>query len=131
MNIQDSSIEDKKILKFNIFNKERMKISVHTHQGIRLSSRLVYGSKSSVSNIVQIKEIIHSLLLKAKRERLMIKEIEIIHNHKTHKVGKNSFRIGELSDSDIFIATTVKEFFNIPVMMKIVSKLNYSFVQSF
>ena len=77
----DELLLQKSIGRFSFFNCEYMQIKLHTKCQSVLKSKMIRGTKKSVSNAQEIKNLSYDLIFKANKQGLEIDYIEIAHTH--------------------------------------------------
>lgn len=108
-----------------------MIIRLKTKQGAEFESKVISGNQFSVSSQNEITKIIKELLYKVLKEKLLVKEIQVIHTHKNHKLAKGHWRIGEFSQRDLACGLYLKSLFKYPLKFIIVSETGFSMEQIF
>lgn len=126
MRIIETNKQDHKLLSLNLFKKERMVIRLKTKQGVDFESKMITGNKFSVSSQNEISKMIKELLYQVLKEKLLVKEIQIIHTHQNHKLAAGHWRIGDFSQRDLDSGHYLKNLFHYPLKLIIVSSMGFS-----
>lgn len=131
MEITETKERDKKLLRLNPFKKERMVIRILTKQNIVLESKVITGTKDSVSSTEQMIGIIKELVYQSQKRNLLVDKIEIGHTHKTKKHKNGLLQVGELSTRDKECAVYLKQIFSYPLQMNVITGLGFTLTEEF
>ncbi len=114
---------------FKFMNRECMQIRVHCFNLEVIQSKIIKGTKNSVSNYKEIKNIAYDLLFKAKQRGLEVDYIEVAHTHMGDQYAymDESGQVRKilskgLSDADINTIKMIKPFLGHRVIIKSISE---------
>jgi hypothetical protein len=110
---------------------EKCRVHLFTKQGEIIHSKLLFGKRNTVGSLDKFEAIFSKLRYITMKKKLNVDYIEIVHNHKTHKLADNTKRIGEFSQADIFIANSLQRKFDIPLKMSIFTDQGFKFTKFF
>jgi len=121
----------KKSKKFLLF-KERVIVRVHTHQGLKIDSKILKGDFNSFRNLKLIEDEMRKLEFLVRKKSFDILNFEIIHTHPTgcyleSSDGHQVISLGGLSLSDYEVANFFEEKFEVAVGLRAICPGNVTY----
>tara|TARA_Y100000296_G_C5135492_1_gene237958 strand:- start:484 stop:1020 length:537 start_codon:yes stop_codon:yes gene_type:complete len=118
---------------FSLFKREYMQVMLVTKTGESLFSKIIKGTRHSVSHFQEIKNLCYELIFRAKKQGLEAQHIVVMHTHLGDQYvteDKNGLIINAraLSQTDIKTVRRMKPFIDYPIIIKSICEngLSYS-----
>lgn len=133
INELDEKLLAKSLSVFKFLEKECMQVRVKCVGGDIFCSKIIRGSRNTVSNAQEIKQIISAMAHDAKKIGREILLVEVVHTH----LGRQSLTVCDgkvvklethaLSQNDIKCIEKVKEFIDFPIKIKAITQEKMSY----